>query len=52
MQLRIKPTSGSGSESKLYVICSWQIPCFKMAVLKEKLHVIRVFTDVGMEEHG
>lgn len=40
MESRMKPTSGSGSESKLYVICSQQILCAKMAVLQEKLHVL------------
>lgn len=48
----MKPTSGSGSESKLYVICSQQILCAKMAVLQEKRYVRRVLTDAGMEECG
>lgn len=48
----MKPTSGSGSESKLYVIRSQQILCAKTAVLQEKRHVRMVVTDAGMEECG
>lgn len=48
----MKPTSGSGSESKLYVICSQQILCAMMAVVQEKWHVRRVFTEAGMGECG
>lgn len=48
MKLRMKPTSGSGSESQTYVICFKQILCAKMTILQEKLRSIRVFTDSGI----